>query len=74
MSEFLVDQAFVGNGIITPAGLSGAQVNQNKQAFASQFVLRPEFVARYTGLTNAQYVDRLFQTTGVTPSAATGKR
>ena len=70
LSEFLVDQAFVGNGIITPAGLSGAQVNQNKQAFASQFVLRPEFVARYTGLTNAQYVDRLFQTTGVTPSAA----
>ena len=70
LSEFLVDQAFVGNGIITPAGLSGAQVNLNKQAFATQFVLRPEFVAIYGGLTNAQYVDRLFQTTGVTPSAS----
>ena len=31
---------------------------------------RPEFRAIYENLTNTQYVDKLFQTTGVTPSAS----
>ena len=35
-----------------------------------QFVTRTEFRAIYDGLNNTQYVDKLFQTTGVTPTAA----
>jgi hypothetical protein len=43
-------------------------INANKQAFVNQFVTRSEFRAIYDGLSNTQYVDKLFQTTGVTPS------
>jgi hypothetical protein len=46
------------------------RINANKQAFANEFVTRAEFRAIYDGLSNAQYVDRLFQTTGVNPSDA----
>ncbi len=53
-------------GGTTPA----ARINQNKQQFAQQFVQRAEFKAIYDGLNNQQYVDRLFQTTGVTPTAS----
>jgi hypothetical protein len=78
LSEFLIDAAFVGNGIIVNGQLSGAKVNQNKVAFAAQFVncvdatksRCAEFKAIYDPLTNQQYVDRLFQTTGVNASAA----
>ncbi len=44
-------------------------INANKQAFVNQFVTRFEFRAIYDGLNNTQYVDKLFQTTGVTPTA-----
>jgi len=45
-------------------------INANKQAFVQAFVNRPEFRAIYDPLNNTQYVDKLFQTTGVTPSAS----
>jgi hypothetical protein len=45
-------------------------INANKQAFVNAFVTRADFRAIYDGLNNTQYVDRLFQTTGVTPSAS----
>ena len=35
----------------------------------NEFVTRAEFRAIYDGLNNTQYVDKLFQTTGVTPSS-----
>jgi hypothetical protein len=60
----------VGAGIVVGSQLSGAVINQNKQQFANAFVLRPEFIAIYGGLTNTQYVDRLFQTTGINASGA----
>ena len=50
--------------------LSPATINANKQAFVNEFVTRTEFRSIYDGLSNTQYVDRLFQTTGVTPSAS----
>jgi hypothetical protein len=78
LSEFLIDAAFVGNGIIVNGQLSGAKVNQNKAAFAAQFVnctdatryRCAEFKAIYDSLNNQQYVDKLFQTTGVNASAS----
>ena len=78
LSEFTPDALFVGNGIIVNGQLSGAKINQNKADFAAQFVncvdaakyRCAEFKAIYDGLTNQQYVDKLFQTTGVNASAA----
>jgi len=78
LSEFIPDAQFVGNGIIVGGQLSGAVINQNKAAFAAQFVncvdatkhRCAEFKTIYDALTNQQFVDKLFQTTGVNASAA----
>jgi hypothetical protein len=78
LSEFIPDTQFVGNGIIVNNQLSGAVINQNKAAFAAQFVnctdatkyRCAEFKAIYDPLNNTQYVDKLFQTTGVNASAS----
>jgi hypothetical protein len=68
-SEFTGDVATVSNGIVVNNQLSPSVINSNKQAFVNAFVTRSEFRAIYDGLNNTQYVDKLFQTTGVTPSS-----
>src|SRR6185503_10508124 len=68
--EFTRDAATVGEGIVVNFALDPARINANKAAFANQFVTRPEFKAIYDGLNNTQYVDKLFQTTGVVPAPA----
>jgi predicted outer membrane repeat protein len=78
LSEFTPDALFVGNGIIVNGQLSGAKINQNKADYAAQFVnctdvtkyRCSEFKAIYDGLSNQQYVDKLFLTTGVNASAS----
>jgi hypothetical protein len=67
--EFTRDAAIVGENIVQNDALVPSVINANKQAFVNAFVTKPEFRAIYDLLTNAQYVDKLFQTTGVTPSA-----
>ncbi|HEY0728340.1 MAG TPA: DUF4214 domain-containing protein, partial [Pyrinomonadaceae bacterium] len=67
--EFTRDAATVGEGIVVNNALDHNRINTNKQAFVNSFVTRADFKAIYDPLTNAQYVDKLFQTTGVTPSA-----
>jgi hypothetical protein len=67
--EFTRDVATVSAGIVVNDALAPAVINANKQAFANAFVNRPEFLAIYGALTDAQYVDRLFQTTGVSPTS-----
>ena len=64
-SEFTRDAATVGNGIVVNNQLSASVINANKQAFVNEFVTRFEFRSMYDGLTNAQYVDKLSQTTGI---------
>jgi len=68
-SEFTRDAATVGSGIVVNNQLSPNAINANKQAFVNEFVSRSEFRAIYEGLNDTQYVDKLFQTTGVTPTA-----
>ncbi|HEY2961266.1 MAG TPA: S8 family serine peptidase [Pyrinomonadaceae bacterium] len=68
--EFTRDAATVGQGIVVNDALAPDVINANKQAFVVAFVQRPEFRAIYDGMSNTQYVDALFQTTGVTPSAS----
>jgi hypothetical protein len=60
----------VGQGIVVNDALATDVINANKQAFVNQFVTRAEFRAIYDNLSNTQYVDKLFQTTGITPSAS----
>jgi subtilisin family serine protease len=68
--EFTRDAETVGLNIVQNDALVPSQMNANKQAFVNQFVTRPEFRAIYDLLTNSQYVDKLFQTTGITPSSS----
>jgi hypothetical protein len=67
--EFTRDAATVGAGIVVNNALATDVINANKQAFVNQFVTRADFKAIYDPLNNTQYVDKLFQTTGITPSA-----
>ena len=67
--EFTRDAAIVGQGIVVNNALDPNVINANKQAFVNQFVTRAEFKAIYDGLNNTEYVNKLFQTTAVTPSA-----
>jgi Domain of unknown function (DUF4214) len=68
--EFTRDAATVSAGIVVNDQLAPSVINANKQAFVNEFVTRAEFRAIYDGLNNTQYVDKLFQTTGVTPTTA----
>ena len=68
-SEFTRDAATVAAGIVVNDALAPNVINANKQAFVNEFVTRSEFRAIYDGLNNTQYVDKLFQTTGVTPAS-----
>jgi hypothetical protein len=78
LSEFTPDAQFVAAGIVVNGQLSGVTINQNKATYAQQFVnctdaakyRCAEFKAIYDRLNNQQYVDRLFQTTGVNASAS----
>src|SRR5688572_12804014 len=47
-----------------------AQLEANKQAFFSEVVARPEFITRYGGLSNLQYVQALLSNTGLNFSTA----
>jgi len=69
-NEFLPDTQRIGQGVIV--GQSGWEtvLENNKRAFASEFVQRSRFTSAYaTALTPAQFVDQLFLKAGVTPSS-----
>jgi hypothetical protein len=70
-AEFVPDSAQVGRNVIVGSNDPWqARLNSNKDAYATQFFNRPDFQARYAGLTTAQYIDRLFETEGITPTQA----
>jgi hypothetical protein len=68
--EFLRDVATVSEGIVVNNAISGPVVEANRNKLAAEFVLRPEFIAKYGGLNNTLYVQELFNTTGITPTPA----
>ena len=59
----------VAEGIIVANNLSVSVLEANRAKFANDFVQRAEFKAIYDSLNNTQYVDKLFQTTGINASA-----
>jgi hypothetical protein len=68
--EFMHDMSQVSEGIVVNGQISGAVVEANRNALAAAFVARPEFVAKYGGLSNTLYVQELFNTTGIGAMAA----
>jgi hypothetical protein len=64
------DMGQVSEGIVVNGQISGAVVEANRNALATAFVQRPEFVAKYGGLNNTLYVEELFNTTGIAATAA----
>jgi hypothetical protein len=70
-SEFLPDTLQMSNGVVV--GVTGWEtvLENNKVAFANDFVSRARFSSAFaTSLTPAQFVDALFVNAGVTPSAS----
>jgi hypothetical protein len=68
--EFMRDLATVSEGIVVNNAISGAVVEANRNRLAAEFVLRPEFLAKYGALNNILYVQELFNTTGTAATAA----
>jgi hypothetical protein len=70
-NEFLADTQQIGQGVIVGQTGWEALLENNKQAFSQTFVQRTRFTtALVTSMTPAQFVDKLFQNAGVTPSTA----
>jgi len=69
-SEWAADAQGTSRGIVVNNSLAPDVINTNKRAFADAFVGRAEFKTLYDALTDGQYVDKLFATTGVTPTDA----
>ncbi|HVS20247.1 MAG TPA: Calx-beta domain-containing protein, partial [Pyrinomonadaceae bacterium] len=59
-AEFVPDLARVSGF------LDASQLEAAKTHFVSDFMARPAFIAKYTGLSNSEYVNALCQTAGVT--------
>jgi len=69
-NEFLPDTQEIGQGVVVNVGNWQQQLENNKQAFALEFVQRSRFTSAFaTTLTPALFVDALFTNAGVTPSA-----
>ena len=69
-SEFLPDTQQIGRGVVVGATGWEQVLENNKQAFANEFVARSRFTTAYpTTATPAQFVDALFANAGIQPSA-----
>jgi len=66
VAEFMPDNALIGRGVVVDTPGWEARLAASKQAFLDGWVQRPDFSARYSGLTNEQYVDTLLANLGVT--------
>jgi len=70
-AEFVPDAAELGRNVVVGSGDPWAlRLGGNKDLYTQRFFNRAEFQARYNGLTNAQYVDKLFETEEITPTPA----
>jgi len=70
MEDFFVDQKKVGNGVIVLQPGWEQVLDQNKAAFAEEWVNRPRFISEYPGsMSSAEFVDKLYLTAGVSDPA-----
>ncbi len=69
--EFLRDTQEIGRGVVVGVGNWETQLETNKQDFAQRWVQKAEFIAEFpAGMTAAQFVDKLFLNSDVTPTTA----
>ncbi|PYS57300.1 MAG: hypothetical protein DMF76_22605, partial [Acidobacteria bacterium] len=69
-NEFLPDTQRIGQGVVVGQMGWETGLENNKQAFAAEFVQRSRFTTAFpTTLTPAQFVDNLFVNAAVTPSS-----
>ncbi len=69
--EFLPDSQRIARGVMVGIGDWQTQLENNKAAFAQEFVLRSRFASAYApGLTPDQFVDALYANAGVIPAAS----
>jgi hypothetical protein len=69
--EFLPDSQQIALGVMVGIGDWEAQLENNKQAFAANFVSRARFTTAYPAtMEPAAFVDALYANAGVTPSAS----
>jgi uncharacterized protein (TIGR03118 family) len=67
--DFERGQQALGQNFIVGQPGADAQLEANTVAFFNEFVTRPQFVSAYPAtLTNAQYVDNLLATAGLSPA------
>jgi len=70
LSDFSPDAQKIGQGVVVNQTGWETVLENNKQAFAAEFVQRSRFVSAFpTSMTPAQFVDGLFTNAGVTPSS-----
>lgn len=69
-AEFKADQQQLANGIVVANQLNDQAIENNKNAYLTQFITRKEFTDLYGSLSNQAYVDKLFANTKVTVSDA----
>ncbi|HYY93844.1 MAG TPA: DUF4214 domain-containing protein, partial [Pyrinomonadaceae bacterium] len=67
--QLMTDAQRVGRNVVVNQGNWQQQLETNKQAFFLGWVQRPAFVARYAGMSAAEFVDTLNQNTGGVLSA-----
>jgi hypothetical protein len=69
--EFLRDTQEIRRGVVVGVGNWQQQLEANKTEFARQWVQRSEFISQFpTTMTAAEFVDKLFLNSQVTPTAA----
>jgi hypothetical protein len=70
LNEFLPDTREIGRGVVVGQTSWQTALENNKQAFTSEFVQRSRFMTAFpNSMTPARFVDKLFLNAVVTPSA-----
>jgi len=68
--QFEFDRQSLQRNYVFGAPRAADQLETNKQGYFNELVRRPEFVGKYAGASNAQYVDTLINNTGVSFTAS----
>ena len=69
-NDFLVDMQATAQGVVVGQTGWEQKLEDNKRREAEAWVERPEFHARFDGMSDDQFVDALFQNAGVHPAEA----
>jgi glucose/arabinose dehydrogenase len=69
-NEFIADTQEIGRGVVIGQENSEEQLAANRQSFAENWTQRAAFKSAFDGLSNLDYVNRLYSNAGVVPTTA----